>query len=328
MTNLEDIGFGPDLEQALHRLGDPELVPGRVTRVDADVAQLLALAGERRARIPKRVIRADPGRPVTGDWVAVRPGRDDVVECVLDRRTELGRKAAGRREARQVLAANVDVLFVTMGLDRDFNLRRLERYLTLANDGGVRPVVLLTKAGLCEDPERMRAEAAQVAASIDVHYIDVLSGIAAAAPLRYLGRGITAALVGSSGAGKSTLVNHLLGAERMRTRGVREHDDRGKHTTTVRELLQLPCGGAIIDTPGLRELGLWADPTSLREAFPDIEALEGGCRFRDCAHRNEPGCAVRAAVVAGTLDGARLASYIALQDEIEGRARSSRRARR
>lgn len=322
---LADIGFDAESEQAFAALAVAPGFAGRVTRIDADLAQLVTDSGETTARVPRRVVRVEPGRPVTGDWVACSASAEPVVSAVLPRRSELVRRAAGRRARPQVLCTNVDVLFVVMGLDGDFNLRRLERYLTLAADGRMKPVVLLTKAGLCADPAARAAEARGVACEVDVYAIDVLAGIETCAPARHLGPGITAAAVGSSGAGKSTLVNFLMGSDRMRVDAVRAHDDRGKHTTTHRELMLLPQGGAIIDTPGMRELGLWAEGEALETAFPDVIALSSGCRFRDCRHQTEPGCALRAAVEKGGLDAARLASYIALGKELERRSNDTRR---
>lgn len=322
--SLRALGYGADFERAFSALGLSGAFVGRVSRIDADLAQLFVEAGELTARVPRRVVRAELGRPVTGDWVACVTAGEPVVEAVLPRRSELVRRAAGRKAQAQRLCANVDVLFVVMGLDGDFNLRRLERYLTLAVEGRMTPVVLLTKAGLAPDAARLEAEAKAVARGVAVHAVDVVAGINSEAPASHLGEGLTAAVVGSSGAGKSTLVNHLLGEDRMRVGSVRQHDDRGKHTTTHRELLLLPMGGAVIDTPGLRELGLWADSDSLEAAFADVVELAQECRFRDCAHQREPGCAVRAAVGSGRLDGARLASYIALGAELERRARGPR----
>lgn len=325
MSLLEDIGFDDRLRRAYSELSIEHGFVGRVARIDADLAQLISDSGELTARVPRKVLRAELGRPVTGDWVAWTKGAEPIVESVLPRGSELVRRAAGRRAAPQILCTNVDVLFVVMGLDGDFNPRRLERYLTLAGEGRMEPVVLLTKAGLCADIEARVADARSVARVVEVHAIDVIAKIAEDVPLRYLHRGVTAAVVGSSGAGKSTLVNALLGQSRMRVDSVREHDDRGKHTTTHRELMLLPSGGAIIDTPGLRELGLWADADALEVAFADLIALATGCRFRDCAHGAEPGCALRAAVAGGALDATRLASYTALAKELERRDRLPRR---
>lgn len=323
--SLASLGFDASFARELSALAVTEAFAGRVARVDADIAQLFVESGPTSARVPRRVVRGELGRPVTGDWVACVTRGELVIDAVLPRRSELVRRAAGRRQIPQRLAANVDVLFVIMGLDADFNPRRLERYLTLAAEGRIRPVVLLTKAGLVKNADALREQALAVSPGIDVHAIDVVDGISADAPRRYLGEGITAAVVGSSGAGKSTLVNHLLGEDHMRTGSVREHDDRGRHTTSHRELIRLACGGAIIDTPGLRELGLWADAGAVDTAFPDVVELASGCKYRDCLHGTEPGCGVQQAVVEGRLPATRLASYLALGRELSGKNRGARR---
>ncbi|HEU4407859.1 MAG TPA: ribosome small subunit-dependent GTPase A [Polyangiaceae bacterium] len=297
-----------------------------MTRVSADRAQVRGEAGEFEALVPRALAAA--GGLVAGDWVAVDAERG-AVERVLPRRTEFARQAAGRRTERQVVAANVDVVFLLAGLDGDFRARRLERYLALAHASGASPVVLLTKAGLCADAGAFVREAQAVARGAPVHAIDVVEGRGAEAPLGYLGPGVTAALLGSSGVGKSTLANHLLGEARAETGAVREHDARGRHTTTRRELFFLPSGAALLDTPGMREVQLWVERSALDETFDDLAALAGGCRFRDCGHGAEPGCALRAAVERGEVDAARLASFVALGREIEGHAeRRAERARR
>ncbi len=239
------------------------------------------------------------------------------VAVMLERQSSLGRRAAGRQVRHQLLAANVDTAFIVSSMDDDLRERRLERYLTVVHDGGVTPVILLTKAGLTSDPEPFIERARSVAPGIDVHAVDVLAGIGVAALEPYLQRGKTIVLLGSSGVGKSTLVNHLMGGTRMATHAVRARDGRGQHTTTHRELLLLPRGGVVIDTPGLRELALWADPSALDRTFSDIDALARGCRFGDCSHGHEPGCAVREAVADGTLDPGRLDSYLNLHREVE-----------
>jgi ribosome biogenesis GTPase len=260
--------------------------------------------------------------PTVGDWVvATRPSADGpaVVEAVLPRRSKISRKVPGRRAVEQVLAANVDVAFLMMGLDQDFNLRRLERFLAMVEESGARPVVLLNKADVADDVERLRGATEDVAPDVAVHAISARAGDIADVE-RHLASGVTAVLLGSSGVGKSTLVNRLLGSEAFATGEIRARDGRGQHTTTHRELVRLPGGGLLIDGPGIREVQLWSDE-GLEDAFPDVEALASDCRFRDCRHEGEPGCAVEAAAARGDLDPARLASFRVLQRETAALAR-------
>lgn len=265
--------------------------------------------------------RTDPtDRPGVGDWVLIEgPERQAKAVALLPRRTAIKRGAAGEHYRQQLIAANVDVAFVVVGLDGDFNPRRIERYLLLVQGGGVEPVVVLTKADL-SDAVAAR-EALRDVTGLDVAVVAVNAKDAASVAQldRWLGAGRTGVLVGSSGAGKSTLTNTLLGVERMKTGAVREHDSRGRHTTTHRALIPLPQGGCLIDTPGMREL----KPTGeedVTDTFADVEALAAECRFRDCAHGREPGCAVRAAVEAGALDPQRLANWRKLSEEVAGAA--------
>jgi ribosome biogenesis GTPase len=255
--------------------------------------------------------------PVTGDWVAARivgPAQA-LVEAVLPRHTCLSRRAAGTRDAEQPLAANVDVVFLVCGLDGDFNLRRLERYLALVAATGAAPVVVLNKADLCAAlPERL-AETAAVARDAPVVATSTVDAGGLDSLRRFLTPGATAALLGSSGVGKSTIANHLLGEERFRTADVRIDDSRGRHTTVRRELTPLPQTGALIDTPGMRELQLWVRQESVDSVFDDIAAIAESCRFRDCTHSGEPGCAVVAALDSGQLDAARWASFQKLRAE-------------
>jgi ribosome biogenesis GTPase len=317
---LEDLGFGPAQAEALAARRTPRERCARVVRAERGQVVVLAESGERALVIPGS-LKAPDVAPTTGDWVVVSDR--GAVEAVLPRTSVFQRRAAGLRTEAQVVAANVDVAFVLTGLDGDFNLRRIERYLTLVGESGARPVVLLTKAGAAADRDARVMEAKAVAPGADVHAIDVIDGIDEDAPRAYLGPGVTAAVLGSSGVGKSTLVNHLMGRGVAKTNEVREHDDRGKHTTTRRELFVLPQGGAIIDTPGMRELAVWGDSGSLDASFPDVAELAAACRFRDCRHKAEPGCAVRAANARGEISDARLGSYLALAAEISatGRAR-------
>jgi ribosome biogenesis GTPase len=246
-----------------------------------------------------------------------------MVHAVLPRRTMFSRRAAGDREQEQVIAANVDLALIVCGLDGDFNLRRIERYLTLADACGVDAAIVLNKSDVCADLSARLDEAAQVAGGAPVIAISANSAQGIEPALRLLRPGQTIALLGSSGVGKSTLVNRLLGEERQLVQEVRASDSRGRHTTTHRELLPLPQGGALIDTPGMRELQLWAGRDSLDSAFADIAVLAAGCRFRDCSHAVEEGCAVQAAIQAGELDASRWASYRKLRAEIAWHARQT-----
>ncbi len=239
-----------------------------------------------------------------------------VVHAVLPRRTAFVRRAAGEHTVKQVLAANVDTVFLVMGLDRDYNPRRIERALVLAWESGADPVVLLNKADLCDDVEARRVEIEAAAPGVPVRVIAAKPGQGLDDLAPWLEPGRTVALLGSSGVGKSTIVNQLLGEERQKTRSVRESDQRGRHTTTHRELVVLPGGGLLVDTPGLREIQLWASEDGLASAFEDVEKLAPGCKFRDCVHESEPGCAVLAAVDYGSLSEERLASYRKLRAEV------------
>jgi ribosome biogenesis GTPase / thiamine phosphate phosphatase len=262
--------------------------------------------------------------PAVGDWVVVRkrPKEDrGAIVAVLPRRSRFSRRMAGNVTDEQVVAANVDVIFIVMSLDDDFSVRRLERYLLMARESGATPVVLLTKPDLSADLAADVADVVAAAGDMPVHVISPKAnqGLEQVAP--YVAAGRTAALLGSSGVGKSTIINRLVGADVRKTREVRESDSKGRHTTTHRELVVLPGGGLMIDTPGMRELQLWDASDSVRDTFEDIEALAGECHFTDCRHRDEPRCAVKAAVDEGRIPPDRLGSYLQLQDELAYLAR-------
>jgi ribosome biogenesis GTPase len=298
------------------------LVPARVVGGHTRHLRVVSATGEGLAE-PAGSLRHRAGGPeelpAVGDWVALRPreghGRA-VIQAVLPRRTAFVRRAAGARTVAQVLAANVDTAFLVMGLDGDFNPRRLERALVLAWESGATPVVLLNKADLAHDLAARRAEVEQVALGVPVCVVAAKHGEGLEALAPWLLPGRTVALLGSSGVGKSTLVNRLLGREKQKTRAVRASDQRGRHTTTERELIALPGGALLLDAPGLRELQLWSDGAGFAAAFEDVSELAAACRFSDCGHGSEPGCAVRAAVDSQRLDPARLASYLKLQAEL------------
>ncbi|KTF40549.1 ribosome small subunit-dependent GTPase A [Xanthomonas translucens] len=258
-------------------------------------------------------------RAAVGDWVLLED--DKRIVALLPRRTAIKRGAAGEHYHQQVIAANIDTVFIVCGLDADFNPRRIERYLLLVGGGGAEPVVILTKADLTEYADDALAVLEELAAqSIPLLTVNAKDADSVAALRPWLGAGRTAVLVGSSGAGKSTLTNTLLGVEKMRTAAVRENDSRGRHTTTHRALLPLPSGACLIDTPGMRELKPTGEEDLAEGGFADIEALAAQCRFNNCAHQAEPGCAVQAAIERGDIEEARLANYMKLRDEVAGAA--------
>jgi ribosome biogenesis GTPase / thiamine phosphate phosphatase len=292
----------------------PETAPdpacGRVALVHREHCIVWTADGEVPATISGHLRHLDQDLPCVGDWVILREGT--VISQVLGRRTQLSRKEPGKRLREQVLAANMDLLFIVSGLDRDYNPRRLERYLVLAHESGARPIVLLNKADLRGDIADVVRLTERHAPGVPVFALSALERRGLDTIAHNAGPGQTAALIGSSGAGKSTIVNALLGETRQRTTGVRESDSKGRHTTTHRELIRMPGNWLLMDLPGLRELQLWADPERIDTAFADIADLAQQCRFRDCSHHEEPGCAVRDT----GLDPDRLQSYRKLQREL------------
>ncbi|HKC22818.1 MAG TPA: ribosome small subunit-dependent GTPase A [Gaiellaceae bacterium] len=322
---MDELGWDDGWSSALEQLDEDNLVPARVAAQHRGAYVAWTAEGELRARAAGRLFyEHEIGEPVpaVGDWVALR---ETTIIAILPRRSAFIRKRAGFGSDEQVLAANVDTAFLLAGLDDDFSLRRLERYVTTAWDSGAEPVIVLTKSDLCDDVGDALLQVETVAIGVPTIPISNVTGIGLDDVETRLRPGRTAVLLGSSGVGKSTLLNRLAGSELMRTRSVAA-DGTGRHTTTHRELVQLPGGALMIDTPGLRELQFWEGDVST--AFEDIEALAIECRFNDCAHASEPGCAVQAAVDDGTLSLDRLRSWRKLQRELEAiAARTDRRLR-
>ena len=320
--NLNELGWDEAWARTFEPYAADGIVPARVAIEFNHIFRLYAASGELQAQHSGRLLHRAEGRghlAAVGDWVAALSGQEEgtaTIEAILPRRTKFSRKVAGELTEEQVVAANIDTVFLVMGLDGDFNPRRVERYLLMAYESGASPVVLLTKADLAEDLAGAVAEIEQVAIGTPVHAMSALDGSGLEVLDTYLRPGKTGTLLGSSGAGKSTLINTLLGESRLKTQEVRSSDSRGRHTTRHRHLIALPGRGLLIDTPGMRELQVWSATEAMRETFDDIDALATQCHFTDCRHQGEPRCAVARAIAEGALPAERLASFHKLQDEV------------
>ncbi len=337
--DLLSLGWTPHFQDRFAEYATSGCLPARVAREDRGQYTLFAASGSLGAHLTGAYRFHAEERddyPVVGDWVALRraavAGDPAAIVAVLPRRTQFSRMAAGKETVEQVVVANVDTVFLVTGLDHDYDLRRIERYLTVAWESGADPVIVKNKADLVRDPVAPLAAVEAVAPGVPVHALSAETGQGLDALAPYLRRGQTVALLGSSGVGKSTLINRLLGEDLLATGAVRQDDSRGRHTTTHREMVLLPQGGVLIDNPGMRAVQLWATDEGLSGAFDVIEALAASCRYADCHHDQEPGCAVRQAIEAGTLAPERLHSYRKMERELaylaerqDGRARQKRR---
>lgn len=297
----------------------PELTVARIVLQEKGMYRIGTIMGEQNALVSGKLqfdAQSPSEYPAVGDYVTVSCAGPDtaVIHQVLPRKSLFVRKAAGTSKTEQVIAANIDTVFLCMSLNNDFNLRRLERYLAAAWESGAEPVAVLTKADLCADLPQKQREVEAIAMGVNILTTSAMESDGYRQIMPYITQGRTVAFVGSSGVGKSTLINRLLGEDRLTTGGLRK-DDKGHHTTTHRELLILSNGAMVIDTPGMRELGMWDAASGVEQTFGDIEELAARCRFRNCSHSGEPGCAVRAAIRSGDLDGGRWLSYQKLKNE-------------
>ena len=323
-VSLDDLGWNSFFQKHYLSLETPGAMPARVISESRGSFQIYCHHGELSAGVSGRM-RYCAGEenlyPAVGDWVVIKPLLKEhkaVIHAVLPRKSRFSRKVTGERTEEQIVSANIDTVFIVSGLDggRNFNLRRIERYLTLAWSSGAIPVMVLNKEDLCNDVKVYISSIESIAPGVSIHTVSARQKTGLDALRNYLIRGNTAAFLGSSGVGKSALINALLGVDKQLTGNVREDDRMGRHTTIRRELILLPGGGIVIDTPGMREIQLWAGEDDLQETFQDIESLSEECRFSNCSHTAESGCAVKSAIDRGELNASRLDSYHKLQNEL------------
>lgn len=322
MLSLESFGWNDFFASHFAPYAEAGYSAGRVFVQHKTQYVLYTGHGELRAETTGKMqyeARGKDDLPVVGDWVVIRIREQEgkaTIYDLLPRKSKFSRKAAGPKTEEQIVAANIDTVFLVTGLDGNFNLRRIERYLVVAWESGANPVLVLNKADLCEEIEPIRQEVEAVAFGVPIIIMSAVKNLGLDDLLPHIKKGTTGALLGSSGVGKSTIINHLLGKEIQKVQEVRQTDDRGRHTTARRELIMLPSGGLLMDTPGMRELQLWGGNEGIKDAFEDIAELAQQCRFRDCQHGPEPGCAVQQALEDGTLDPDRFESYLKLQKEV------------
>ena len=318
LINIKKYGFSESFSNGI--LQDNQLTPARILSQEKGFYRIISDKGKKLAEVSGKFqfqTTVSSDYPAVGDFVLVNwneSGNSAIIESLLPRKSAFIRKAAGGSQQEQVVAANIDIVFLCMALNNDFNLRRMERYISIAWDSGAMPVVVLTKSDLCDDLEQKLAEVSTISFGVDVLVTTSTEENGYEELLPFISEGKTIAFIGSSGVGKSTLINRLLGKELLKTNGLR-NDDKGRHTTTHRELFLLPSGGMVIDTPGMREFGMWDNDTGIERTFMDIEQLAAQCKFRNCTHTNEPGCAIQKALTTGKLEINRWQSYQKLKAE-------------
>jgi len=316
---LERLGWDSYFQEQFKPYMEEGYYVARVCLKEKSVYKLFSEKGEIEAKIAGKIHyqSAETGFPSIGDWVFYKmEGRDAVIHGILNRKSKFSRKRAGKLVKEQVIAANIDVIFLVSSLNAEFNLRRVERYLTMIHEGGAQPVLILSKADLCPDAESIVSNLKTVSKDTPIHLTSSVSGEGVDEIRNYLKDGITISLLGSSGVGKSTLINLLSGNELRKTGSIREKDSRGRHTTTNREIILLPGGGVIIDNPGMREMQLWDVDKGVEETFDDIKELETQCYFSNCRHDTEDGCAIKEAIKEGVISSERVEHYYTLQKEM------------
>lgn len=329
--NLKIVGWNSYFEETFEEYKQQGFEVARVVLEHKRLYRVLSEHGELMAEVSGKLRFQALERqdfPAVGDWVVIsaRPHEQKAtIHGILPRKSKFSRKAAGGTTEEQIVAANVDTIFLVNALNADFNVRRIERYVLTAWESGANPVIILSKADLCDDVQEKIQQVESVAFGVPTHALSAEQNIGMEQLTPYICEGKTIALLGSSGVGKSTITNALLGRDKQDVQTIREGDDRGRHTTTHRELIVLDSGGILVDTPGMRELQLWDANEGFRQSFSDIEDLFENCRFRDCSHTKEPGCAVQEALTEGTLDEGRYASYVKLQKELAFLERKSNR---
>lgn len=319
---LQQLGWNSEFQNQFSLLNLHNCIPARIAEENKGLYRVFSEPGVLIATLTGRIrfhAEEHTDLPVVGDWVAITPRVSEgraTIEAIVWRKSVLSRKEAGKRLNKQVIAANLDSIFVVTSLNQDFNERRIERYLSIVWESGSQPVVLLNKADLCSNPDAFRDIVQNLAHGVSVLTLSATTGEGIAQLTRYMEGNKTAAFIGSSGVGKSTIINALLGNPVLRVHDIRESDDRGRHTTTSRQMFLLPNEGIVIDTPGMREIGLRDSTTGFSRTFPELVELSSRCRFRDCNHRGEPGCAIAEAIEEGMITVDRLESYHKLQAEL------------